>query len=852
LLGVALVAVLAYALFTTEKEPPPEPTTACNDANQAFNRGLYSTASALYAELLEEDPTLTCALDGAAAIGNIRCLQAQQLYSEGRDETAAKLLEESLLNDPGKGCLQSADPTDRPIAEEPQSNLAGWARDAIDFVGDRWSWITPPWLDRFGGWLARQLGPLEIVIAAALALALLRHVLRLARLRRTPIVEVGDLVNATGDEKLDKSIAGYSAQLRTRLSDAGISPPTIPGGNAQESAISAIAASPLPQGTFVAPFIKFVLDQASPSAGHKVSGTLAKREDDKCGVTLVISDVYEGQTELTIATWEDDFEEAIEVSAAKVYKHVIAELPEEAAIPAWRRWTGSDDSMRLFYRAKDAEQRGELDSALEDYEAVEKEEPANALSGLQRGYILAEQGHQIPALKIYLRIVLFWPRMIRARDRLAATYSFVLEWWDDWGELEGEEAVELRSAIEAVEGQGVPRAPTKDWFLGRSVDQYRNTLELVDEEIERERRQRLWVMRPLYRLSLWWPRLFPTKLASIRELERQGLTTTVARICTDLQRQIEQFDERERQLDRAIAGRVPIITKRFKRWKVSWQVHYNAACFYSRAFAAGRELASNGRPTLDKALDHLAKAMDHPSSQLSPGWLCGDPDLEALRQDQRGAFLKEHCAAGGPPLERSRKMIRRLRLAWVLLGLGSDRRHGDWTSRKADIARWTGVQGRDLEGWCQSEKDTWGRLVHWAERPEDEGRQLEFWKTLLKSEEKKELPELELPKDGPVGDEAEHRAAWASLADCAATQRDRWDRLEDAVREANMRGESALNQSSAVALAELAQERWLALKDWAEGPIDEGPGPYFMFKAQCADPEDLLLRFVQSLLGSGG
>lgn len=66
------------------------------------------------------------------------------------------------------------------------------------------------------------------------------------------------------------------------------------------------------------------------------------------------------------------------------------------------------------------------------------------------------------------------------------------------------------------------------------------------------------------------------------------------------------------------------------RWSaVTWQVEYNAACFYARALAIPDVPADVlGRA----AMAHLDRALRDSGSGLSLAWVQTDPDLEALRR----------------------------------------------------------------------------------------------------------------------------------------------------------------------------------------------------------------------------
>jgi tetratricopeptide (TPR) repeat protein len=512
LLWLALLLVSAYALLTAEKPTPSNPDTACNEANALYNDGLYGEALQRYEELLQEPSPPPCAADGAMKVGKIRCLEANRLQEIGLEESASETYQRAL--DFAEDCPKGVgDPADLPI------------NPATTF----WEWATPPWADRVGRWLTRQLSTMEIFLIAALALTLWVHRRRLRRLRRSPIIEVVELENATGDELLDKTKSALTALLRERLSAAGIRPPTVPSGNVQESAITVIEQSPGAQAKFIAAFFKLLLAQITPRVGHKFTGTLVEREDGKFGVSFDLSEVYEGRTETIETEWRDDLEEAAEIAAARAYQRVIAALPDEEAIPGWMRWTGPGDSMRTYFRGQEAERNSDFKSALEAYK--EAQAGANALPWMGRASIHVEQRQYLESLRLLLDTVLFWPDYRTARYRLAAMYSFSESWIEAWRKLKEREAQVLRDKIAAIEGELVPDQASTGWFLSRAVGQYRRTVCRIDERMKQLGPTPRWLTHRLAR----WPAAFPIGLARLRDMRRERTTAVTAMLCSQLQ-----------------------------------------------------------------------------------------------------------------------------------------------------------------------------------------------------------------------------------------------------------------------------------------------------------------------------
>lgn len=829
LLVVAVLLVAGYSLVTPDEVPAPESTDeVCAKADALFDGGLYGRALAAYGALLDNDAPI-CAHEGAAAVGHARCDLAAELHSQGLDVAANEIYQQSILADPGVGCLSVSEPEDRgsaasSTASEPDVESQTekfWVRAGQAVKSGYWS---------VHRWIDGQLSVFEAFVIGILMFTLIWHLYRLQQLRRTPIVEVGELENATGEEALDKTRSALGALLRSRLSVAGVRLPSLPGANAQDTAIAAVEASSLPQGKFLAALFKAVLSQLSPSVGHKVTGTLTKRDDGKRGLTLVLTDTYDGRSESVIATWEDDYETATEVAAARVYQHVIAELPRHHSIRSWMRWTGSGDSMLSYYRGVEEQDSGDLEAALEEFKAAVEADPANALPRFAQGNIFTEEGEHIEALDIYLKTVLFWPDLVLARYRLAATFSFAAEWAESWADRPDDERLACETLVRAADqlaGGPVDRGWDEASFLARAVSQFDAAIGQIESDIKKASHELLWLLRPLHRVLLGWRIWYPDLLAGIRHLKATKSMVEAARLCSRLQMADADFAVLQKDLNGLFKRWIVI-----PRWTANWQTHYNAACFYSIATAKAKLQADQG---IDQTLSSLAQAMDDPQSQVTPQWLCEDPDLEALRRDPRGSFLADHCHEDQPSSARGRRVLTRLRLAWVLLTKSAERRRSEWSNAKGDSLTWTDVQGRDLEKWCQREHEIWSRLAHWSSRPEDVTRQEEFWRLLLADEaddKAKKLPTLALPDQGSASlSQAGHRRLWRTLQGRATELSERWDWIEDKVREGNRAGTTPISLARTTALAERTQEYWSALKDWAEDPSDDGARAFFLDKS---------------------
>jgi tetratricopeptide (TPR) repeat protein len=829
LLGLALLLYGIYAVLTSEAAPMPPSNPECEEAVALFQQGLYDQALAEYDALLGQDSPPECARAGLAAVGTIRCAMADRLMELGLEDAASAVYTELVLADPGRGCPQGVeDPAPPPSQADVQS-------DAEATAGIR------AWFVKALGWATTRISAVELVALLALAIVLVVHLSRLRAQRRKPSVEVSEFENATGDDTLDKRKGSVAALLRARLWDSGVSPPAMPGAIGQQSAFTVLEASPHPQGKFVAALSGFLLDLASPKSGYKVTGTLQQRGDGKAGIQLLLTNAYSGRAQAVRVVWGMDQEQAAEMAAAVVYQQVATTRPKEETSQAGMRWTGTGDSMRWFFQGRDEERAGNTEAALRLYTDAAAAEPANVLPRFHQAGILSEQKDFIAALRIYLDTVLFWPELRRARYRLAATYTFADAWRLQWDDLSSDQKDRLLTKVALAEGKPNISRPTdarwETWFLERAKYQWKKTLELSERETRSKRRQRGWLLRRADRILARWP---GTRWENLRLLLEDEITTKTALVCTDLQLDSGRRENLERELCHLV-----------KKRSATWQAHYNAACFYSLALGHGGSDNEQGRRLADEALRHLGHALNDPGSEVSAAWLCADPDLEALRCDERGALLRSTCKMEDSSLgERRREVVRRLRLAWELVAKGADRRQSEWAVRKTSVETWTGVQGKDLKEWSQGEADAWSRLSHLARRPEDMDRQAEFWKSLLKPAEEAKLPDLTLPEEEKLATEAQYREAWEHLAECAGHQQELWDRLEDRVRGDVMDGTHSFGQGHVADMAETAREAWLALKDWAEAPLDAGSRVDFRKKAGC-EPSlgDRLARLLESLRG---
>jgi hypothetical protein len=192
----------------------------------------------------------------------------------------------------------------------------------------------PPELaHRFVSWLGEVAASVSAVDGVLLALALAIGLLLRASVRATVSVEPVEVETLDCDPSANADVQALSAFLREQVADSGLPPPPLlPMGAPRVTALAAVAASPIPQASFIAKALEALpLPEASQ---YKLSGTLSKDATGECISYWLRSSDHGGSVMKTVRG--DEYKKAIEEAAFEVYSHVSTRA--DRAFPAWAKW----------------------------------------------------------------------------------------------------------------------------------------------------------------------------------------------------------------------------------------------------------------------------------------------------------------------------------------------------------------------------------------------------------------------------------------------------------------------------------------------------------------------------------
>jgi hypothetical protein len=575
------------------------------------------------------------------------------------------------------------------------------ARDFVEWVEDRVADFTPfDWV---------------LLALAAFALwwifASVRAVTRLGPLEVEPLEQDGEV-------KDQAEVKGLTSGLREHLAHSGLAPPAeVPASTPQTDLISAIEASNIPQGAWIAKVLEMLPKPPRPIR-YRVSGTLIGKPDSgECGISFWLRPSRSGSELLATIENKQSHAEAVECAAAMIFVHISGDAVY--VFPSWARWR----KVAAFEADRDgllAREEGRLDVARLAFEIARREEPRNLLPRMQLAS-LAEREAALPgcirpervragALAAYIEAATERPDVVEARYRSSILCSELAAWWA----ASGDEEAARQQVAEAV------------GMAGSSSEKVELTLRTLAEGEAETVHQMLRRPYVLLRKGRLRNRYEPRGLRR-REMKRAACITTH---CLEVRR---YTDARAFGLRAAAKLALRRLSVRF--WHLipgasrGWQAHYNAGCFYAllhereeRRKATKRQrwitrrlrrrrslrwilrilrlrkpyrIARMRRLRL-RAYKHLTLASEEARERLDAQWLAkGDPDLESLRadpEDEWTLLLRRHS---GVP--RGMPELRRLPdPAW---GDPARRRNG-WIAATLALLVPSAVQAPDLDAFA--------------------------------------------------------------------------------------------------------------------------------------------------------
>jgi hypothetical protein len=504
----------------------------------------------------------------------------------------------------------------------------------------------PPELaHKFVSWLGEVAASVSAVDAVLLAFALAIVLILRASLRATASMEPVEVETLDCDPSANANVQALSAFLRERVADSGLPPPPLlPAGAPRATALAAVAASPVPQASFIAKALEAL---PLPEAGqYKLSGTLSKDATAECISYWLRSSDHGGSVMKTVK--KTKYEEAIEEVAFEVYSHVSTRA--DRAFPPWARWR-SAAALRAYRAGCDAADRRKWNKAIASLRAANKKEPANALIRLQLANVYERRATSMKRaavpLKVqakeYVRALVTYCEAARdcrwlteARYRASVLAGMLADMC-----TEPEAIEEARRGIVAclkLTGQTTDKAEqaASAHALANEIREWANS----------QSRTLLVLLRPWYVL-LRERRLrtqFEPSTAERRQLKR---SVRISRKSMKV-RSVGDARGRAARCKLRCADASVHLLLFFDLMRVDWQTHYVAACFYALLLKREREIhekPARQRRLERRALSHLEYAVENGVPALPVEWVEQDPDLKVLCDSPGWTTIERYLGA---------------------------------------------------------------------------------------------------------------------------------------------------------------------------------------------------------------
>jgi hypothetical protein len=430
---------------------------------------------------------------------------------------------------------------------------------ARDFV----SWLT--------GWLGETSTIDWVLLAAALAIAYFLRTSVVALTRLGP-VEV-ELLEC--DDKAD--VHALTASLRERLAKSGLPAPVVPSGAPKVSVVAAIAASPLPEGEFIAKVLEALPIPQPPQ--YKLSGTVFEREKTP-GISFWLRPDH-GQPLIRTKMGRPHagaggYEGVVKSTAFDVYSFISTQAVQ--AFPTWARWH-SADALDDYGDGSVAARDGQFTDARASLTKAQESEPDNALVRLQLANVYerlatddpvgppkraptvlereTKAKEQAEALRRYLSIADEWAWLVQARYRASVLA----------GVLAQSCATDEHARTGTIKGLGLQHAANEE------------VTAIVERIAKSEADFVLQLLKPWY-MIVRWRRLRSQFEPSAEERRQLKRAVGISRHCQYLR----SLNPEKKSISiwfRLRYGEVAVQCWHlfFGLIRVDWQTHYVAACF---------------------------------------------------------------------------------------------------------------------------------------------------------------------------------------------------------------------------------------------------------------------------------
>ena len=463
-----------------------------------------------------------------------------------------------------------------------------------------------------------------------------------------------------GANTLEESAA--KATLEHELGLRGLLPPSgVPGGFPSVTSVAdAISKAPLPQASWMGALIGLVPLPCSRTS-FEITGTLMRLgagTDTRSRFAYRLICVGPSPSVQLGTADGGNPQEAIELGAQEIYRHVARAAPE--MYPLWARWRNAE-ALVAYREGLRAEQdvaplsvadspsakeefqarpdfSGVYQRAHEHYVVACEHDPDNMLARLRAANCLERiasdtspgteerRQAQVQALAAYISIRVREPDIFEAGFRASVLMSVLAS--------EQEEDLQRIVLLHASLGQ-----LERSW--DRNIDLHDSRSATLDGRDRRKLKERLAhgarreTRAAQHRLRPMWTIWHENRLRHLFELTGRERRQMRKALAMSRLAQRARASHRMRPADAAIAQawwRIWVYWRYMvgRSELTGWQAHYNAACFYAllpraRARAGGRRLRR-------RSVWHLQRAVNKADGALLGGYVRDeDPDLASLR-----------------------------------------------------------------------------------------------------------------------------------------------------------------------------------------------------------------------------
>ncbi|MDQ6728647.1 MAG: hypothetical protein M3066_21190 [Actinomycetota bacterium] len=410
-------------------------------------------------------------------------------------------------------------------------------------------------------------------------------------------------------------------------------PGAVPGASALKPVTDLLGAgaSGVPGAAWLQRLLEAITAALAIDHGYTVEFDVLEEATDAAGATVTVR-VHVARTGQLVGQHVAIRPTKKEAERSAAYWSAALILSRSRKVPGWASWSKeTSDSLAAYFQASD-EGAANIDRLRE---AVEQA-PMSGLLSLELANAEAIAGHHFRTFQLALRVATIHPRYIAGRYRMALTASILAadltRYWDSRPRADrdvvvaaleryGPRATDLVSALRAADALAARGVTVGD-------DRANQFCRFALAELERLRgdtgalRVAGKALRQRER-SYWYELLRPTRdTKGFRRQFQQSIESCLPAV-------------KLRGGLPATEGEVALQEARVGDHGTLWLVPYNLACYFAiRSLRPGSPDGSDA--DVAQAVGLLETAVERPGSyQLTWAWASTDPDLDALRHDDR-------------------------------------------------------------------------------------------------------------------------------------------------------------------------------------------------------------------------